>query len=684
TETESEGQEKEDTVSSTNNANTVSSTNNANTVSSTNIVNTADINKVNTVDRISSIEPQDDPDMSILEDNSIFDHSYDEDVGAEADMNNLDTTIQVSSIPTTRIHKDYPLDQVIGDLQATTITRKMSKNVEEHVNKKDERGIVIKNKARLVAQGYTQEEGIDYDEVFAPVARIEAIRLFLAYASFKDFVVYQMDVKSAFLYGKIAEEQKYDGTFISQDKYVAEILKTFGYTDIRIASTLMDIKKALLKDSYGEDVDVHLYRSMIGSLMYLTSSRPDIMFAVCACTLFQVTPKTSHLHAVKRIFRYLKGQSKLGLWYPKDSPFELVSYTDSDYAGESLDKKSTIGGCQFLGCKLIPWQSKKQTVVATSTTKAKYVAAASCLWQTAALCTIEDRVRAITATIDRKVKILMTEASIRRHLKINDYEGLLTIPNAEIFEQLALIGITSSPSISPQTNQPLPPPQHTTNETEEPAPMPHDLPLQSVHSLGHDEGSMKQNELMVLVTKLTERIRVLENDLLHTKKVYSSALTKLILRVKKLEKTAQENVETQGRTSDDTKIFIEQEEPTELVKDQGSGEKGQPEVTTTNTGVNTTRRTQVSTAGRIIYTRRGAEKRKDKGKAIMTESEPPKTIKKRDQVQMSIDEELARKVFEEEQAKEMAEQEKERINLEAALELQRQLDKREEASAEAT
>ncbi|GJV82663.1 hypothetical protein Tco_1522561 [Tanacetum coccineum] len=114
---------------------------------------------------------------------------------------------------------------------------------------------------------------------------------------------------------------------------------------------------------------------MIGSLMYLTSSRPDIMFAVCACARYQVNPKVSHLYAVKRIFRYLKGQPKLGLWYPKDSPFDLVAYTDSDYAGASLDRKSTTGGCQFLGSRLISWQCKKQTVVANSTTKAEYVAA---------------------------------------------------------------------------------------------------------------------------------------------------------------------------------------------------------------------------------------------------------------------------------------------------------------------
>ncbi|GKA95541.1 putative ribonuclease H-like domain-containing protein [Tanacetum coccineum] len=176
-------------------------------------------------------------------------------------------------------------------------------------------------------------------------------------------------------------KQREDGIFISQDKYVAEILRKFGFTDVRTASTPMDTEKPLLKDSDGDDVDVHLYRSMIGSLMYLTSSRPDIMFAVCACARFQVTPKVSHSHAVKRIFRYLKGQPKLGLWYPRNSPFDLVAYSDSDYAGASLDRKSTIGGCQFLGCRLISWQCKKQTVVATSSTKAEYVAAASCYGQ---------------------------------------------------------------------------------------------------------------------------------------------------------------------------------------------------------------------------------------------------------------------------------------------------------------
>nr|GEW20647.1 putative ribonuclease H-like domain-containing protein [Tanacetum cinerariifolium] len=273
-------------------------------------------------------------------------------------------------------------------------------------NKKYKRGIVIKNKARLVAQGYSQEEGIDYNEVFTPVARIKAIRLFLAYASYMGFMVYQMDVNNTFLYGRIKKE-----VYVCQppgfedpdhpdmvykvvkalyglrqapkslDKYVIEVLRKFNLIDVKPANTPVDTEKHLVKDANGDDVDVHLYRSMIRSLMYLTTSRLDIMYAVCICARFQVTPKVSHLHAVKRIFRYLKSKPKLGLWYLRDSPFELVAYTDSDYAGASLDRKSTTGGCQFLGRRSISWQCKKQTMIATSTTKAEYMAAASCCRQ---------------------------------------------------------------------------------------------------------------------------------------------------------------------------------------------------------------------------------------------------------------------------------------------------------------
>nr|GEY14831.1 hypothetical protein [Tanacetum cinerariifolium] len=456
---------------------------------------------------IDTFKLPDDPDMPELEDITYSDNE--DDVGAEADFNNLETSITFSLIPTTRVHKDHPVAQIIGDLSSATHTRSTTRVAKDqgglsqinnedfhtcmfacflsqeepnrvHQALKDPSWIeamqeeLLQFKMQkvwvLVDLRYGKElleEGIDYEEVFAPVARIEAIRLFLAYASFMGFMVYQMDVKSAFLYrniekvvyvgqplgfedpdhpnkvykvvkalyglhqaprawyetlanyllengfqrGKIDQtlfikrqkgdislvqiyvddiifgltnkdlckafeklmkdkfqmslmgeltfflglqvKQKKNGIFISHDKYVAEILRKFGLTDRKSASTPIDTKKPLLKDPDGEDVDVHTYTSMIGSLMYLTSLRPDIMFAVCACARFQVTPKASHLHAVKRIFRYLKGKPHLGLWYPKDSPFDLVAYSDSDYVGASLDRKSTTEGCQFLRCRLI-------------------------------------------------------------------------------------------------------------------------------------------------------------------------------------------------------------------------------------------------------------------------------------------------------------------------------------------
>ncbi|GKC61716.1 putative ribonuclease H-like domain-containing protein, partial [Tanacetum coccineum] len=176
-------------------------------------------------------------------------------------------------------------------------------------------------------------------------------------------------------------KQNKDGIFISQDKYVADMLKKFDLVNVKAAITPMETKLPLTKDEEAFDVDVHLYRSMIGSLMYLTASRPDIMYAVCVCSRFQVTPKTSHLNAVKRIFKYLKGKPNLGLWYPRDSPLDLEAFSDSDYGGSNLDRKSTTGGCQFLGQRLISWQCKKQTIVATSTTEAEYVAAAHCCGQ---------------------------------------------------------------------------------------------------------------------------------------------------------------------------------------------------------------------------------------------------------------------------------------------------------------
>ncbi|GKB54178.1 putative ribonuclease H-like domain-containing protein [Tanacetum coccineum] len=411
------------------------------------------------------------PCMQSLEVTSIFDDAYydKEEVGAEDDLNNLEITMNVSSIPIIRIHKDHLIEQIIRDLHSDPLTRRMSQqNLEElglvwtlvdllkgkmaigtkwvYRNKKDKRGIIVRNKARQVAQGYTQEEGIDYDE---------------------------MDVKSAFLYGTIEEE-----VYVCQppgfedpqfpDKvykvYVDDIIfgstkkslcvefeqmmhKRFQMSSIReltfflglqAASTPIEINKALNKDKEAEDMDVHLYRSMIGSLI--------------------------------------------------------------DYAGASLHRKSTIGGFQFLSKRLISWQCKKQTIVANSTTEAEYVAASNCCghtqkprkakrtteisqlsghihlvaddtvykeWedkmeraattafsleakyaltesptiyvslikqfrQIASASTLENGDMEITATIDGKVKVV-SEASIRRHHKLEDFDGTF-FPSVEIFD----------------------------------------------------------------------------------------------------------------------------------------------------------------------------------------------------------------------------------------------------------
>ncbi|GJR24384.1 retrovirus-related pol polyprotein from transposon TNT 1-94 [Tanacetum coccineum] len=232
-------------------------------------------------------------------------------------------------------------------------------------------------------------------------------------------------------------KQKKDGIFISQDKYVKEILKKFRFTEVKTASIPMETQKPLLKDEDGEEVNVHMYRLMISSLMYLASSRPGIMFIVCACARYQVNPKVSYLYAVKRIFKYLKSQPKLSFWYLKDSYFDLVAYTDSDYAGASLDRKSTTGGCLFLGCRLISWQCMKQTVVANSTTKAEYVAASSCCGQLylillgkakksvkfimEKLLRMESELMLVT---QNSKKIIIIKASVRRDLQLADEEGV--------------------------------------------------------------------------------------------------------------------------------------------------------------------------------------------------------------------------------------------------------------------
>jgi hypothetical protein len=176
-------------------------------------------------------------------------------------------------------------------------------------------------------------------------------------------------------------KQLNEGTFVCQSKYVKDLLKKFGMDDSKPIKTPIATNGHLDLDEGGKPVDLKLYRFIIGSLLYLTASRPDIMFSVCMCARFQVAPKECHLTAMKRIFRYLKYTPNIGLWYPKGAYFELVGYSDSDYAGCKVDRKSTSGGCQFLGRSLVSWSSKKQNSVALSTAETEYISTGSCCAQ---------------------------------------------------------------------------------------------------------------------------------------------------------------------------------------------------------------------------------------------------------------------------------------------------------------
>ncbi|GJS97407.1 retrovirus-related pol polyprotein from transposon TNT 1-94 [Tanacetum coccineum] len=284
-------------------------------------------------------------------------------------------------------------------------------NTRSKIVRKDENGVVSRNKARLVAQGYNQQEGIDFDETYAPVARLESIRILLAYACAHDFKLFQMDVKSAFLnvyvddiilgstcqdlcddFLKITHDefemsmmgelnfflglqikQLDDGIVFNKSKYIKEMLKKFSLENSKPIKTPMSFETKLTRDEDGEPFDDTKYRCMIGSLLYLMASKPDIMFSVCLCARFQEALKTSHLEAVKRIFRYIKGTSQLGLWYPKGTGVETIIYADSDHVGDYVDRKRTSGMCTFIGCCLTSWFSKKQTTLAILTTEVEYV-----------------------------------------------------------------------------------------------------------------------------------------------------------------------------------------------------------------------------------------------------------------------------------------------------------------------
>ena len=433
-------------------------------------------------------------------------------------------------------------------------------------NKQDENGLVVRNKARLVAQGYTQVEGIDFDETFAPVARLEAIRILLAYANHHDITLYQMDVKSAFLNGKLEEEvyvaqppgfedpkhpdkvfrlnkalyglkqaprawydtlkeflmkkgfkpgsldptlftksydgelfvcqiyvddiifgctdqrysdefaymmseeyqmsmmgelkfflglqirQQRNGIFISQEKYLKDVLRKFGMQDCKGVKIPMPTNGHLCTDENGIDFDHKVYRSMIGSLLYLCASRPDIMLSVCMCARFQATPKESHHKAVKHILRYLAHTPTLGLWYPKGSAFDLIGYSDSDYAGDRVDRKSTSGTCHFLGRSLVCWSSKKQNCVSLSTAEAEYIAAGSCcaqlLWMKQTLKDYGINVKNVPLLCDNESAIKIAHNPVQhsktKHIQIRHHflrdhvlKGDISIEHVKTEEQLA-------------------------------------------------------------------------------------------------------------------------------------------------------------------------------------------------------------------------------------------------------
>ncbi|GJV35158.1 retrovirus-related pol polyprotein from transposon TNT 1-94 [Tanacetum coccineum] len=303
-----------------------------------------------------------------------------------------DETLEIDEIVNIKESRNHPLENVIGNLNQRTLRSQAQnqsnllcfistiepKNVNEALS--DESWIVdmqeelnqfiandvwelvpqLRNMtiigSKLVAQGYNQQEGIDYDETYAPVARLESIRILLAYACALDFKLFQMDVKSAFLNGFINEEfemsmmgelnfflglqikQMKDGIFFNQSKYIKEMLKKFGLEESKPMKTPMSSDTKLTKDE--------------------------------ECARFQEAPKTSHLEAVKHIFRYIKGTTHLGLWYPKGTDIETVVYADSDHAGDYVDQKSTSGICTFVGYCLTSWFSKKQTALSISTTEA--------------------------------------------------------------------------------------------------------------------------------------------------------------------------------------------------------------------------------------------------------------------------------------------------------------------------
>ncbi|GJV36546.1 putative ribonuclease H-like domain-containing protein [Tanacetum coccineum] len=541
----------------------------------------------------------------------------------KVDMSNITTTYPVPFTLNTRIHKDNSLDHVIGDVQSGVQTRRMTRTI----NEQGFISVVNKGKTHedlhtcLFACFLSQVEPKKVTQALTDPSWMLAMQNELL-----QFKLQKMVVKSAFLYGKIEEEfmsvnlqglqvtQKDDGIFISQDKYVDEILKKFGFSTVKTASTPMKTLKPLLKDAKAEDVDVYLYRSMIPSLMYLTPSRHDII--------------------------YLKGQPKLGLRYLKDSPFDLEAYSDSDYASASLDRKSTI--------------------------EAEYVAAANCcgqFWETATAKTLDNGEIELTAIIDGKLKIV-TKASVRRHLQLADSDGISSLPTTKIFEQLSLMGVNiplfpamivqgpvvqgegsthpveshHTPTSAPSTSQLLiSPSSRRTNRQESVVPQ----PRSPTQTLVADEAASTGVDVIyggdtTTVTGLEGR-KIAEID-------QDPAIS-----------LVQHDVEIQGRHEHDMEFDLDTAKDISTAKPVSTAGAA---VTTASIAVvstaNPTRRVStadgITMAETLVYIRKSAAK--DKGKGKMDEYEPVQTKTK-------------------------LQQEQERLGYEAAVRLQAELEEEE-------
>ncbi|GJX16754.1 hypothetical protein Tco_0217586 [Tanacetum coccineum] len=545
-----------------------------------------------------------DPNMHDLEDASdafsndgIFNGAYDdENVGVVADFNNMDDTINVSPIPTLRIHKDHLKDQILGDpnwveaMQEELMQFKLQKVwiLVDLPSGKKAIGTKWTNSS-LLANLHRMAREVSSKKLCSPPREIESI---------------------AFLYGTIEEE-----VYVHQPSGFVDLAypnKSLIRREMNALS--FESNKPLVKDEDGEDVDVHVYRSIIGSLMYLTASRPDIMFAVCACARFQVTPKASHLNAVKRIFSlsheliphlYSSSHSSNGTVGMLQSKHNMVTYLVKSESSEGFDEI-----IDFLTSSHIYYALTKNPII--------FVSLIEHFWETAVLSTTEEGLQAISETIDGHESHI--EASLRRHLKVEDAEGISSLSNEEIFEQLAHMGV-------------------------------------------------KKLEYKLKSIKVRRKAKIVIFD----------------------DEEIAEDSSKQGRKisqiDEDPIISLvqdEEETPLKIIEEHGSGEKSEMEISIASP----LKVTKDSTVEAHVYTRRKA---KDKGKAIMEEPTTLKKVKKRTQVQLSMDEELARKMEEEERAKFNAEQEaralqeeEERLNLEAAWKLQKQLDERQQVPTEAT